>query len=127
MLSVTIVLTTHYLEEAELMCDRIAIMNHGKIAALQETSDLLYSLGERRLSLVIPSLPEKLPTSFDKYKPEIERSEHRVSFPINNGKEIASIIQLTYEHQLDVQEVETIRPDLEKIFLSVTRNHNAGR
>lgn len=123
---VSILLTTHYLEEAELMCDRIAIMNHGKIAALQRTEDLLNTLGERRLSLTLESLPPELPAVFRSFEPKVDLSERKVNFHVNDGSEIAKIIQFMKEHQLNVQEVETIRPDLEEVFLSITRGQNGS-
>ena len=121
---VTIVLTTHYLEEAEQLCDRIAIINHGKLIANEPTRDLLALAQEKVVEVTVDrdltAAPENL--SFDKIELLGERTltiTYRKD-QVNAGEVLAAV----QREGLGVVDVSTREADLEDVFLNLTRAAN---
>jgi ABC-2 type transport system ATP-binding protein len=117
---VTIVLTTHYLEEAEELCDRIAIINHGRVIANEPTRELVSKAQEKAVVVTFDRDITEVPTnpSFDNIALIDERSleiTYRKD-KVNAGQVLAS---LTSEG-LAIVDVSTRDPDLEDVFLSLT-------
>jgi ABC-2 type transport system ATP-binding protein len=117
---VTIVLTTHYLEEAEELCDRIAIINHGRVIANEPTRELVSKAQEKAVVVTFDRDISEVPTnpSFDNIVLIDERSleiTYRKD-KVNAGQVLAS---LTSEG-LAIVDVSTRDPDLEDVFLSLT-------
>ncbi len=116
----TIVLTTHYLEEAEQLCDRVAILNLGKVVAIDSTTNLLRRIDHKELILTLSETLDDIPSTlapynatFDSYKVlriRYQRSKTQVS-------EILAAVQAANLSILDVATEET---DLEDIFLQLT-------
>jgi ABC-2 type transport system ATP-binding protein len=118
---VTIVLTTHYLEEAEELCDRIAIINHGRVIADKPTRELVNMAQEKVVELTLDREVLALPQSdcFEK----IERGGERtliITYAKNraNAGEVLAAIQA---EGLGIVDVSTREPDLEDVFLHLTR------
>jgi ABC-2 type transport system ATP-binding protein len=118
----TIVLTTHYLEEAEALCDRIAILNHGSIIALDNTQGLLSrGIGNKvHISITvtepIPTLPATLMTNL------LSTDGTRLEFRLD--KSVDSIGELLRElgrAGVVIIDLHTEEPDLEDVFLELTR------
>ncbi len=119
---VTFVLTTHYLEEAEQMCSRIAIMNHGSVVALDSTRNLTRLLGEQELVINFKSfIGFELSSVFKEFPYRMHPNGLSASFPIALPQDMAKIIWLATEAKLPLGEIETKRPDLEQVFVSLTR------
>jgi ABC-2 type transport system ATP-binding protein len=117
---VTIVLTTHYLEEAEELCDRIAIIHHGRVIANEPTRELVSKAQEKAVVVTFDRDITEVPTnpSFDNIALIDERSleiTYRKD-KVNAGQVLAS---LTSEG-LAIVDVSTRDPDLEDVFLSLT-------
>ena len=118
---VTIVLTTHYLEEAEELCDRIAIINHGRVIADKPTRELVNMAQEKVVELTLDRDVLALPQSdcFEK----VERAGERVlvvtyrKSRANAGQVLAAI----QAEGLGIVDVSTREPDLEDVFLNLTR------
>ncbi|MET0137351.1 MAG: ABC transporter ATP-binding protein [Sphingobium sp.] len=118
---VTIVLTTHYLEEAEALCDRIAIINHGRVIANKPTRELVGMAQEKVVELTVDRDIDELPDAglFEK----VERSGERL-LTITYRKDRANAGQVLAAVQaggLGIVEVSTREPDLEDVFLNLTR------
>ena len=121
---VTIVLTTHYLEEAEQLCDRIAIINHGKLIANEATRDLLAMAQEKVVEVIVDrdviAAPEN--RCFDKIELAGERTltiTYRKD-RVNAGEVLAAL----QREGLGVIDVSTREADLEDVFLNLTRAAN---
>jgi ABC-2 type transport system ATP-binding protein len=119
---VTVVLTTHYLEEAEQLCDRIAIINHGRLIANEPTRDLVGRAQEKVVAVTVdrdltaaPEAPcfEKIVLKGARVL-EITYSKARV-----NAGEVLAAVQAA---GVGIVDVSTREPDLEDVFLSLTRS-----
>ncbi|MBN8815841.1 MAG: ABC transporter ATP-binding protein [Sphingomonas sp.] len=123
---VTIVLTTHYLEEAEELCDRIAIINHGRVIANEPTRDLVGMAQEKVVALTVDRDVTAPPTAACFQK--VELKGERV-LEITYRKDQANAGQVLAAVQGDgygIVDVSTKEPDLEDVFLNLTRAANAG-
>lgn len=118
---VTVVLTTHYLEEAEELCDRIAIINHGKLIANKPTRELVDMAREKVVSLTLDSDVTDLPEhpAFDKVEREGDRGL-AISYNKDrmNAGDVLTAVQGMGLHIIDVS---TREADLEDVFLNLTR------
>ena len=123
---VTVVLTTHYLEEAEQLCDRIAIINHGRLIANEETRALVGMAQEKAVEVTVDrdltSVPEA--SCFDKIEIVRERTlaiTYRKD-KVNAGEVLAAL----QRDGLGIVDVSTREADLEDVFLNLTRASNAN-
>ena len=123
---VTVVLTTHYLQEAEELCDRIAIINHGRLIANEETRALVGMAQEKAVEVTvdrdIAAVPEA--SCFDKIELIAERTlaiTYRKD-RVNAGEVLAAL----QRDGLGIVEVSTREADLEDVFLNLTRAANAN-
>ena len=124
---VTVVLTTHYLEEAEQLCDRIAIINHGKLIANEETRALVNMAQEKAVEVVVDRDIGTAPVNncFEKIEKKGDRTlvityrKDRV-----NAGELLGALQ---REGLGIVDVSTREADLEDVFLNLTRASNAER
>ena len=109
----TVLLTTHYLEEAEALCGRIAMLKTGKVVALAETSVLLKAASSNVLRFKIDSeLPKQL-------KDKARITGRIVQFPAHDAAEIEQYLAAVREAGLVAQDVEIRKADLEDVFLDV--------
>jgi ABC-2 type transport system ATP-binding protein len=108
----TVVYTTHYMEEAQRLCDRVAIVDHGKILALDTFESLLQKFGGG--SLVIAEL-ERVPAGFAYLEGELTDSTLRITTN-EPFKEVAKLAQMA----VPMTSLRVDRPDLESVFLSLT-------
>jgi ABC-2 type transport system ATP-binding protein len=126
-LGVTIVLTTHYLEEAEALCDTIAIVNRGEVVACEPTPKLLARLDTRAV-VVTPQEPlDTAPrlSGFDsKLRPD---GRLAVSFKSGAGGEVEAVLAAVRAAGVGIKDLSTEEPDLEDVFLALTYGDpNAG-
>ncbi|AWI84512.1 multidrug ABC transporter ATP-binding protein [Alloyangia pacifica] len=120
----TIILTTHYLEEAEEMCDEIAIINHGEVAARDSTANLLGNIDAKTMVITPESMPEVLPEA-----PGIkaERREGGLIALNYHARETSAedVLELMRERGIRLRDVRTEQADLEDVFLDLTRSRPA--
>ena len=119
---VTIILTTHYLNEAEQMCDRIGILNKGKLVALDTTENLLKRI---QTKIVKFSVEKKVNINNDSLKSinilSNETNELVVSYE-KNSLNINEIIKFINEQNIDLLDISTDDGDLEDVFIRLTKN-----
>ena len=122
---VTVVLTTHYLEEAEQLCDRIAIINHGQVVANEPTRTLIAKAQEKAVVVTVDRDIETVPEAicFDRIALLDERTieiGYRKD-KVNAGEVLAAV----QRHGLGIVDVKTRDPDLEDVFLSLVSDKAA--
>ena len=114
----TVLLTTHYLEEAEALCGRIAMLKSGRIVALDHTSELLKAASSNVLRFKVEgTLPEALRT-------QARVTGRIVQFPAHDALEIERYLAAVREAGLHAEDVEIRKADLEDVFLDVMQKHS---
>ncbi len=119
---ITIILTTHYMEEADKLCDRIAIIDKGKIIALDTSENLKESIGGDVIEIV-SSDKDKLHSTITKYSWVKHADIHNGSVTIklhNAEKHIVEIVNLASETGIDIESISIHKPTLEDVFLHYT-------
>jgi ABC-2 type transport system ATP-binding protein len=111
----TIVLTTHYLEEAETLCSRIAMMKEGRIVALDTTANLLRSVPGRTLRLRL--VPDRLPSSLEALSTGREGPVRTLE--LKDFAQVGAIMDALRVEGITVQDMELAVPDLEDVFLRI--------
>lgn len=120
----TILLTTHYLEEAEELCDRIAIIDRGKVVANEDKRTLLRRLDSKVLSVVTDRDLTTPPAELAPFDPEIKDGRRLVFRYKPSQIEVGSILAALAAAGLSVTDLTTDEADLEDIFLQLTSRHS---
>ncbi len=116
----TVLLTTHYLEEAEALCNRIAMLKNGKIVALDSTQNLLNTIVGCRVSLkLVGSLPAVLLPQM------IEQTDNSYLLALPSYQALETVLAELRMAGVAVQEMSLQQPDLEDVFLQVVGKHHA--
>ncbi len=116
----TILLTTHYLEEAEEMCDRIAIMNHGDLIALEETHELVRRLSNRQLRLWLVEPLAAVPAGLENCQPQLKADGRMLLLNLPAKVDVGSILSQLCSQQLQIRDIETDQSSLEEVFIQLT-------
>jgi ABC-2 type transport system ATP-binding protein len=123
---VTIVLTTHYLEEAENLCDRIAIINHGRLIANDTTRTLVGMAQEKAVEVTVDRDLAKAPDAICFEKIEL-KGERTLAITYRKDKVNAGEVLAALQREgLGIVDVSTREADLEDVFLNLTRASDAG-
>jgi ABC-2 type transport system ATP-binding protein len=113
-------LTTHYLEEAENLCGRIAMVNYGKLVALDNTKKLIRNNSSKNLNIKIDRKDKqkilKILNGFD-----VLIEEEMLTITLEKIDELNSIITLLKKNKINFFDIQTTEPDLEKVFLQITK------
>jgi ABC-2 type transport system ATP-binding protein len=119
---VTIILTTHYLEEAEKMCNRIGILNKGNLVALDSTKNLLNKIQTKKVTFKINKRIEIQDNVLDSLK-IISNEENEICVSYEKSKiNIEEIINLLKKANVQIYDISTDDGDLEDVFLLLTKN-----
>jgi len=119
---VTIILTTHYIEEAEEMADRIGVINRGRIILVQEKTELMRKLGKRRLTLTLRTPMSAVPPELVDWPLELDDNGRRLTYSFSADAEGAGIpVLLGRLSQLgvDYKDLNTSASTLEDIFVDI--------
>ena len=119
---VTIVLTTHYMEEAQQLCDTIAIINKGQVIACEEKSSLLKRLDQKILTLTLNTALSEIPPQLAAYAPQLTSPKSLVLHYKTGNVEIEEILGAVRAAGLDFTDLSTQEADLGDIFLMLTKN-----
>jgi len=115
----TILLTTHYIEEAELLCEKVGIIDKGKIIKEGSPADLTRELGKAGINVHITGWNDELNKALSDYSFMLE--DNRLHFTVRNPEEVmASIIQILSNHGCHIHSISTEKSSLEDVFLSLT-------
>ncbi|MBI5163279.1 MAG: ABC transporter ATP-binding protein [Magnetospirillum sp.] len=116
----TVLLTTHYLEEAEWLCDRIAIIDRGRLVACDTTKALLKRLDGKVLTLTVDRDVESVPAGLAAFSPELRDGRQMVIRYRPSALPIAAILDAVRAAGLAIADLATEEADLEDIFLQLT-------
>jgi ABC-2 type transport system ATP-binding protein len=122
---VTIILTTHYIDEAEEMADRIGVINHGELILVQEKYELMRKLGRKQLVLQLQEPLREIPAQLAAYQLEIGRDGEELIYTYDTQGERTGITALLAELNragVRFSDVNTTQSSLEEIFVSLVRN-----
>ena len=121
---VTIILTTHYIEEAEEMADRIGIINRGRIMLVEDKSELMRKLGRKQLTLELREPLAELPSGFDRYALERSADGIQLIYTYDAQSErpgIASLLRDLDAAGIGFRDLDTQNSSLEDIFVGLLR------
>ena len=119
---ITIILTTHYLEEAEKMCDRIGILNHGELVALDTTENLLDRIQTKIVHFTIDKKSNITDNALESLK-IILNNQNKLSVSYEKSKiNIDIIVSMLKEQNIKIIDISTDDGDLEDVFLRLTKN-----
>jgi ABC-2 type transport system ATP-binding protein len=116
---VTVLLTTHYIEEAEQLCERVSIINHGEIIADGAPKELMDSMGTGCIELQLHEQIDYIPENFNGYDASLEDNFIRIRVE-NPNKELQKIIRNVNENDLGLYEVRIRQSSLEDVFVKLT-------
>jgi ABC-2 type transport system ATP-binding protein len=119
---VTVILTTHYIEEAEEMADRVGVINRGKIVLVEDKVALMRKLGKRRLTLALQKPLLALPNELAGWPLELEDDGRRLSYRFSAGAEdtgVPTLLRRLNEIGVDFKDLDTSTTSLEDIFVDL--------
>ncbi len=124
---VTIILTTHYIEEAEAIADRVGIINSGKIIIVDEKSKLMNKLGQKILKIELKNELNKIPESLSKFDLDIDNSKKILTYIYDTKTEKTGITSLLNEIKTNgiiLKDITTEQSSLEEIFINLVKESN---
>jgi ABC-2 type transport system ATP-binding protein len=122
---VTIILTTHYIEEAEEMADRVGVISKGEIILVEDKATLMKKLGKKQLTLQLDHPLEAVPAELADFGLELGSDGTELTYTYENEGEqrkIAGLLRRMSELGLDFKDLATQQSSLEDIFVSLVRN-----
>lgn len=123
---VSIILTTHYIEEAEEMADRIGVISNGEIILVEDKLTLMEKLGKKKLTLQLQSRLDRIPQEFENDPLELSAEGHELVYTFDARRDragIAGLLRRLAEHGIDFKDLQTSESSLEDIFVSLVRTH----
>jgi ABC-2 type transport system ATP-binding protein len=121
---VTIILTTHYIEEAEEMADRVAVINRGEIILVEDKRDLMQKLGKKQLMLQLHEPLEELPAELAPYRLELAAGGTELIFTYDTQAErtgITALLAALSEAGIRFKDLRTTQSSLEEIFVNLVK------
>ena len=126
---VTIILTTHYIEEAEEVADRIAIINQGEISLVEEKQALMSRLGRKDLTLELQSPLDAIPKSLSKFDLTLSEDKQSLRYVYDTQSErigVTSLLTALNEAGIQFKDLQTHTSSLEEIFVSLVQKDDAS-
>jgi ABC-2 type transport system ATP-binding protein len=120
---VTIILTTHYIEEAEEMADRVGIINNGRLLLVEEKAQLMQRMGQKQLIIHLRDAATQVPAALDRWQLELTHQGRALHYRYNGtqaGADIPDLMADLRAAHLVVEDVETEQRSLEEIFVNLT-------
>ncbi len=121
---VTIILTTHYIEEAEEMADRIAVINRGEIMLVEQKAELMRKLGKKQLTLQLPAPLDGIPPVLERYQLELAANGHEMVYTYDTKAERTGITALLADLAaagIRFNDLSTTQSSLEEIFVNLVK------
>ena len=126
-IGVTIILTTHYIEEAEAIADRVGVINQGEIIVVDQTKELLKKMGHKKLTVELQEKVNEIPKSLAQYNLSLVNDNMALDYTYNvQAKQtgITTLLQDIKDAGLKLKDLKTEQSTLEKIFVSLVKEKN---
>ncbi len=126
-IGVTIILTTHYIEEAEAIADRVGVINQGEIIIVEQKKELIKKMGRKVLSVELQEEIQNVPSSLKKYNLIIGNNKMSLVYTYNLKEKqtgITNLLQDIKDSGLKLRDLKTEQSNLEKIFVTLVRENN---
>jgi len=124
---VTIILTTHYIEEAEAIADRVGVINQGEIIIVEEKKELLKKMGQKTLTIELQDEITFIPNNLKKYNLNLGNNKMSLVYTYSLKEKqtgITNLLQDIKDTGLKLRDLKTEQSNLEKIFVSLVRENN---
>ena len=124
---VTIILTTHYIEEAEAIADRVAVINQGEIIVVEDKKELIKKMGHKKLTVELQDKVIKIPEGLSKYNLDIGKNNMSLVYTYNVQAEktgITDLLKGLKDAGLRLKDLITEQSSLEKIFVDLVKENN---
>ena len=124
---VTIILTTHYIEEAEEIADRVGIINKGKIILVDEKNDLIKKMGQKKLIIDLQYSIKSLPILLKNLNLELNNEGNKIIYTYDTKNEntgITSLLQTLRDEGIKLKDINTEQSSLENIFINLVKGSN---
>ena len=124
---VTIILTTHYIEEAEAIADRVGVINQGEIILVEEKKELLKKMGQKTLTIELQEGINEIPKSLEKYNLNIGDNKMYLNYTYSLQEKqtgITNLLQDLKDTGLKLRDLKTEQSNLEKIFVNLVKENN---
>ena len=124
---VTIILTTHYIEEAEEMADRIGVISKGEIILVEDKNVLMQKLGKKQLTLHLQNPLSTLPSELQSESLHLSADGTELVYTFDTQSHetgIAGLLRRLNEHGIDFKDLQTSESSLEEIFVSLVRGRS---
>jgi ABC-2 type transport system ATP-binding protein len=116
---VTIILTTHYIEEAQKMADRIGVINKGELLLVEEKAALMKKLGKRKLVVELADKVEEVPHALGEFEPAIEGKT--LTLTLDAEEAVGAVLEVLHKAQIRIVDLRTIESSLEDIFVGLVK------
>ena len=126
----TVILTTHYIEEAEDMADRIGVINKGELVLVEDKATLMRKLGKKQLTMTLQAPLERIPDDLSEYPLELAEDGHCLVYTFDVQAQetgIAALLRRLTHHGIDFKDLHSSESSLEDIFVSLVRQNREAR
>jgi ABC-2 type transport system ATP-binding protein len=121
---VTIILTTHYIDEAEEMADRIGVISKGEIILVEDKAELMHKLGKKQLTVLLEAPLERIPEELAGYGLELSGDRCELTYTydrVSNHTDVGALLEALNRARVDFKDLKTSQSSLEDIFVSLVR------
>jgi len=121
---VTIILTTHYIEEAEAIADRVGVMNHGELILVEEKNELIKKMGQKKLIVELQSPINSIPSVLKQYNLDLSKDGNKLSYTYDAKSQktgITSSLQSLRKNKIRLKDLKTEQSSLENIFVNLVK------
>lgn len=126
---VTVILTTHYIKEAEVIADRVGILSKGKLILVEEKKDLIQKFGKKIVSVELKEKLKSIPKALSNQNVSLSKDNQSVLFEVNNSDDqmsMANTLKVIVNTGLSIEDVNTIESSLEDIFLKIIADEESS-
>ena len=119
---VTIILTTHYIEEAEEIADRVGVINDGKLLLVDDKKNLMQKLGKKQCIIELKNAIDRIPETLSDYHLELAQAGKRLVYTystVADGTGITALLQAMSSTGLSMKDLQTKQSSLEEIFVNL--------